>query len=196
MNSTKCLQKMISHHGVCLTGSLVCHQFIFLGEGDWHDSIYDNRMKTVTFNENYLDPVLAQDMECHCRISLDVYSSAKFEEAHDSSLPFLLTAVVGGLFAIMAVVFGVYDLFVQSRNRRVVKAAAQSNAIVAQVFPSAIRKKMMEEAAQQKKTLKGFLSSADNVGIGPVSSKGNLFDSNPIADFFPDVTVIFADIGK
>jgi hypothetical protein len=89
----------------------------------------------------------------------------------------------------MAVVFATYDIFVQSRNRRVLGAAAQSNAIVSQVFPSNIRMKMMEEAVSNKRgTLKGFLSSGDADTMGP--NNNNIFKSDPIADFFPETTVV------
>lgn len=153
-------------------------------EGDVHDTKFDALVRTVTFEENYLDPNMTSDVPGHCQIFLDLYSSETFEESYKSYLPIVLTLVVGILFLFMAGVFATYDIFVQTRNERVLGAAAQSNAIVSKAFPSNIRKQLMEQNANGKKgTVKGFLS-ADDGNNG--DTEDVIFTSKPIADFFPE----------
>lgn len=150
-------------------------------------------MKTITFEDNYLNPELTSEIPGHCQVFLEVHSSSKFEEAYASNLPVVFTCVVGCLFLVMACVFSLYDSFVQHRNRKILGAAARSNAIVSQVFPTAVREKLMAEAAhQQKGTLKGFLTGG---GGGDAGQSDNL-SSQPIADFFPETTVVSNAVGS
>lgn len=116
-------------------------------------------MKTVTFEENYLDPNMTSKVTGHCYIFVDLYSSDTFEKAYQSKLPIALTCVVGSLFVVMAVIFATYDIFVQRRNERVLGAAAKSNAIVNKAFPSTIRKQLMDHQNNKDNTVKGFLAS-------------------------------------
>jgi Adenylate and Guanylate cyclase catalytic domain len=71
--------------------------------------------------------------------------------------------------------------------------AARSNAIVSSLFPTAVRDRLMQEQEHDAKTrnLKGFLSDKSDYNS---KSKELLFQTKPIADLFPETTVIFADI--
>jgi Adenylate and Guanylate cyclase catalytic domain len=71
--------------------------------------------------------------------------------------------------------------------------AARSNAIVSSLFPTAVRDRLMQEQEHDAKTrnLKGFLSDKSHYDS---KSKELLFQTKPIADLFPETTVIFADI--
>ena len=54
-------------------------------------------------------------------------------------------AVVGSTFALMIIVFFVYDGVVERRNSKLIRDAAQSNEIVTSMFPGALRDKVLDQ---------------------------------------------------
>ena len=144
------------------------------------------------FNQNV-------SVDGHCQFFLDVYPSAKFEEDYESLLPVVFTIIISFLFTIMAGIFVMYDRFVQTRNDKVVYSAARSNAIVSSLFPSNVRARLLAEQEEETNiqkngkngTIRGFLS-------GEVKQddecENHVYKTKPIADLFPETTVLFGDI--
>lgn len=98
-------------------------------------------------------------------------------------------------FAIVAIVFYVYDLFVQKRNERLVAKAAQSNAIVSNLFPDMIRNRLMEEEehaqvlkSKKKGNLKAFLNAGGQGGTDE--------QARPLADLYLETTVLVSFVNK
>jgi hypothetical protein len=119
-----------------------------MAEGDLHSTAYDKQKKTIDFAENYYDPDLTSQVDGHCQIFLDVYPTKAFEEEYDSSLPIVFTMIIASLFAIMAVIFIVYDSSVQNHNNKVLGMAARSNAIVSSAFPSNVCDRLLAEDSE------------------------------------------------
>jgi len=91
-----------------------------------------------------------------------------------------------------------YDGIVQRRNMKVVGAAARSNAIVTSLFPAnvadrLIAEKEQEEMNKNKKrngSIQGFLTTErEATAEGP-----SAYRTEPLADLFPQTTILFADI--
>lgn len=157
-----------------------------------HDPAFRSRGVTLDFAENYFDPDLTSDVEGHCQVFLDVYPSSKFEESYESNIPAIFTAVVGVLFCVMAAAFFLYDWFVQTRNKKVVGIAARSNRVVSSLFPAAVRDRLLGNEKNKKgekrdKNLRGFLSDRPE-------TSNNILETPPIADFYPETTILFADL--
>lgn len=71
-----------------------------------------------------------------------------------------------------------YDLMVQVRNRRMIQNAARSRAVVSAMFPGAMRDHILEETRL----------------VGEASSSKKKKEKAPMAEFYVDSTVMFADI--
>jgi hypothetical protein len=139
-----------------------------------------------------------------CHVSLDVYSSAAYASKYDSSLPLAFTLIIASLFLVMAAIFFIYDSFVKDRNDKVITAAARSNAIVSSLFPSNVRDRLLAEKDvdegksksgkidAHRSTLKGFL--AGETEQDTEMQDADVYKSKPIADLFPETTVLFGDI--
>ena len=84
---------------------------VFVGRGDWHDPSYNNHRRTINFTENYFDPDLTNTTEGHCQIFLDVYPSKEYVKPYENSIPAIFTTVIGSLFAVMAIIFSVYNRY-------------------------------------------------------------------------------------
>jgi class 3 adenylate cyclase len=92
--------------------------------------------------------------------------------------------------AFAVLMFLVYDRLVERRQAIVLKSANQSSAIVSSLFPRNVTDRLLDIGSDSNKTsftakirLKSFLNDfQDNEGL------------QPIADLFPETTVLFADI--
>ena len=97
--------------------------------------------------------------------------------------------IVAGTFVLIAFAFVVYDIMVQSRNKKMIVDAARTNAIVSQLFPGDIAAKMMDRPRTQEKK-NAFRNESDDL----VAKSQQPHSSRPLADLYLEATVLFADI--
>jgi hypothetical protein len=129
--------------------------------------------------------------EGECFHTISIYPSTEFLDTYKSSTPVIITFAVAVIFAFAVAMFVVYDRLVERRQKLVLQKAVQSTAIVSSLFPKNVRDRLMQTQAtdsdtdESKARLMSFMGGANERG----------FDSNkPIADLFPNCTVLFADI--
>ena len=120
-----------------------------------------------------------------------LYPSSSFVESYDNSAPEIYAGVIALTFVLVAIVFFVYDMFVQRRNTKIVNKAAQSNGLVTSMIPDHLRDRLIgeqerEQGQKGKGNLKAFMADSANTG-GP----GGTGSSNkPLADLFLETTVM------
>ena len=113
--------------------------------------------------------------------------------------------MVGIAFVILIVSFFIYDRYVSKRNRKVVAVAAKTNEIVASLFPEAVRDRLFEDKTDDSKKEKGgketdeamitkFLSGGAVMDDEVDEEEEFMYKSRPIADLYPQTTIMFADI--
>lgn len=165
-----------------------------MGEGDLHDKRYDDMHMAIDFGL-YADATKV--VPGHCMYTFNLYPREEFYNTHhNSAIAARTTGIVGFSFVLMILTFFVYDRLVQNRNHKVVGAAARSNAILSSLFPKKVRDQLVAEREQQEKKagaknrLKSFLNDNDD----RTGSSGDICSSKPIADLFPDTTIMFADL--
>jgi class 3 adenylate cyclase len=116
-----------------------------------------------------------------------IYPSATFRAAYDTYGPAIYTAVVAVAFIITGLLLLVYDRMVTLRQNKTMNSAFRTNRLVSTLFPEAVRDRLLEDAQVKKYEDKDFYLE-DNVN-GKTGYK-----TRPIADFFPDTTIMFADL--
>ncbi|CAB9510830.1 Receptor-type guanylate cyclase gcy [Seminavis robusta] len=176
----------------------------YLGVGDQHDQRYND--KVVTTPLNAIHGVSEGGVKCD--FSIDVYPTVEMREAYTSSQAVVFTTILGLAFATTALFFLFYVRIVQRRQTKVMATAARTNAIVTSLFPSNVRDRIMKDAEDAvnnnkeivpflpgmgeapKKKLKTFLDE-ENPGT---EDQLVMFKTKPIADLFPETTVMFADL--
>lgn len=101
----------------------------------------------------------------------------------------MMSAVATALaFVVVIFIFVVYDLLVRRRNENLIKKAARSNAVVSDMFPSAIRDKILHREDGEistRKKMKSFLND------------GKVYDdtaNKPLAELYLETTVLMADL--
>jgi len=176
-----------------------------LGRGDLHEDEYDKfgvtslPLETGTVADGTRDGLKFHDYECKYQIS--VYPSTTFADTYDSSTPAIITFAVAIIFSFAILMFFVYDRLVERRQKLVLHKAVQSTAIVSSLFPKNVRDRLLQtandkdnnNATSEHQQSTAFKNSRLKSLLG---QDGQTEDDNaqPIADLFPNCTVLFADI--
>jgi Adenylate and Guanylate cyclase catalytic domain len=167
-----------------------------LGDSDLHELAYSHTNFTfplVTYTGNAT--ISAQG---HCVYSMMLYYSNKFHSTYSGYLATISTISVVTVFLFMAMAFAMYDRFVRHRNDKIMGAAARSNGIIASLFPSQVRDRLLaanEGPLSGSKPTVNALSKERLLGHDSEDGDGELaYKSMPIANLFPETTVLFADI--
>eukprot|EP00980_Cylindrotheca_fusiformis_P016356 scaffold4870_cov135-Cylindrotheca_fusiformis.AAC.6 len=169
---------------------------VLLGEDDLHDPKYDALVVSETFVDLGIDQSQLPEGSCVPVLTLHVYPSAELEDAFQTDNSTIYTVVVVAIFAFTTLVFLLYDFFVGKRQRTVMDRIAKQDRIVSDVFPTAIRDRLYEN--QAKNMVTGDADMLDDDGpFGldeTIASRGKSMGTAPLADLFPSVTVVFADL--
>jgi class 3 adenylate cyclase len=176
----------------------------FVGDGDLHDPNFSNMIQQSDYSEytqiprglNPTHPNDSTDLNCAYRVS--VYASEEFHSAYISTRPRLYAGAVILIFLFTSVIFITYDCYVARRQRKVMEAALQRDEIVSSLFPAAVRQRLFRVSqathntpAKEKNTRFRLLSSSQTTEL---SEHIDFVRSEPIADFLPMISVVFADI--
>eukprot|EP00980_Cylindrotheca_fusiformis_P007486 scaffold1549_cov105-Cylindrotheca_fusiformis.AAC.15 len=167
---------------------------IHLGDGDLHQAEYESLKREFYFAPSG-SPIsgigFSQDF---CPYKVSVYPSAKMEEKFETGEPAVFAAGVAGIFLFTLVVFLIYDILVERRQRYLAETASKSNAIVSALFPQIVRDRMFETEEKMTKQ-KGMKSSAveSSLDSNTIHGAGGR-EGAPIANLFTKSTVMFGDI--
>ena len=176
--------------------------------GDSHDPDSDNTevsipLRTFLYNET-------AGVQGHCLYSISLYRTKSFsietnETGKKANVPLLCSLFILFSFLLMALTFAMYDRFVNRRNDKIVLAATRSNAIISSLFPTQVRDRLFaakddkynsQDYVTPKKKLKTMMTNgefeveADEDG----EDSDYMYKTKPIADLFPETTILFADI--
>ncbi|CAB9500805.1 Receptor-type guanylate cyclase gcy [Seminavis robusta] len=154
-----------------------------VGQGDYHNTeldhfLYEARLENTVLKDGTVEGLgFNQD---NCPYSIRVYPTDDYKESFESYNPAILTMTIAATFAVLMVLFGVYDRIVDHRQKQVLHKATKSTALVASLFPKQIRDQLLGEAT--------------GGGAGNFKGFENRDPNAPIADLYPHCTVFFCDI--
>ncbi|KAL3937662.1 MAG: hypothetical protein SGBAC_007278 [Bacillariaceae sp.] len=171
-------------------------------DGDAHDPRYDDYSWHYDFHglgggsshdQSSTDTSLSRDCSYY---RLSFYGTDNFRESFDLIDPSIWSGLIVIIFVFFAVMFFVRDLVHQKRQDKALEQAKRMEAIVTSVFPKEIGLRLIEQANQEagliqpastRKSLNTFLAKNGHVADSQQRRK-------PIADLFPNTTVMFANI--
>ena len=142
-----------------------------------------------------------------CSYKVHVHGTKEFYYSFHGSEPITYTCIVVAVFVFTILVFLLYDYMVWRRQRKLLRKAKISNAVVQNIFPKAYKERIYAEAEEQarlaeklqgrggfglrtKKLMTDFLSGDSNKG----SSTQLPITQLPIADLWMEASVCIADI--
>eukprot|EP00980_Cylindrotheca_fusiformis_P015725 scaffold4542_cov110-Cylindrotheca_fusiformis.AAC.2 len=167
---------------------------VFLGEADLHDPAYDDLVVSETFVDLDIDQSQLPEGSCIPVLTLHVYPSPEFEDSFKTDNATRCTIAVIAIFAFTSLVFLLYDYSVGKRQRTVMDRIVKQDRIVSDVFPTAIRDRLYENQAKNMLTGDDDMLDNDDGLIGFADGRSKSMASAPLADLFPSVTVVFADL--
>eukprot|EP00523_Entomoneis_sp_CCMP467_P001058 CAMPEP_0168743416 /NCGR_PEP_ID=MMETSP0724-20121128/13565_1 /TAXON_ID=265536 /ORGANISM="Amphiprora sp., Strain CCMP467" /LENGTH=1154 /DNA_ID=CAMNT_0008791045 /DNA_START=91 /DNA_END=3556 /DNA_ORIENTATION=+ len=173
-----------------------------MGEGDLHEG-YDSLKVTSTLTGG--------DRVSQCEYILEIYATDELKESYESKDPLIFAIVVAMIFVFTTMVFLVYDWAVQRRQWMIIRAARKTQAIVSSLFPKNVQDRIMKDVDEEvnreangplitrgnrtKDQLQNFLKGKEATAEGGETAVDEgTKRSKPIADLFPEATIIFADI--
>lgn len=176
----------------------------FLGLGDYHNPDYNDLVVEAAF-PSVIEGTSEQEAiklnQEVCSYTIEVYPTDDMHDEYISWSPVVFTAGVSAVFLFTMLLFVLYDRLVERRQKLIHDRAVQSTAIVSSLFPQAVTEKLIRDgpngnlplAAYQSpyKKLASFLTDGESDMDDGASVMSN---DKPIADFFPNCTVLFADI--
>jgi hypothetical protein len=161
-----------------------------LGIGDLHDSAYDSYGITNSFLkwDHDVGPQSTVDGVCITELHITLYPTKGFEESFYTNSAIFFTSGVVFIFAFTSVIFFIYDFSVRRRQDRVMAMVIRQDKIVANMFPTAIRDRLYGDHAMGKTNPDGSMLDDND------EENREIFGSAALAELYPSVTVIFADI--
>ena len=167
----------------------------YLGIGDNHREIYSDlhlSNSVVDLNEFalrrsiYTGAPIETDF---CPYTAHIYASNEMKSQYMTVHGVVYMVIVLLIFAFTSMVFFSYDWFVERRQNRVMSTALRSTAIVSSLFPSTVRDQLYPAASD-------IVANGNNMGISTydVNVASTAIVGSPIAQVYPETTVIFADI--
>jgi hypothetical protein len=173
----------------------------FLGYEDLHEQEFEDYERHVSNLEMYED----EKIEGLCVHGLSVYPTTKFLQTFKSNAPAIYAGVVAMAFLGTAFLMLVYDYMVNRRQSKTVKVAARTQAIVTSLFPKDIARQMVQEAVEdesaqpmgwKKRPPNGEGgTNLDKLDGDDVERNLGIGSSKPMADLFPDATVMVSPRG-
>jgi hypothetical protein len=167
----------------------------YLGVGDLHDEKYDDwgiqsELKDLNSFSAHGSEYTGARLDSYCPFTLTLYPSDTMQDKYVTSSPAIFTAAAVMIFVFTSMVFLLYDYMVERRQRVVMKTAVRSSAIVSSLFPKTVRDKIYPstDPGVDRKKFRGrkFSSNGSEPKTSPAVS--------PIAELYPETTVMFCDI--
>jgi hypothetical protein len=159
-----------------------------IGLGDLHDPAYDSYGIIAPFFQFDTGTRPTTDSVCITELQISLYPTKAFEESfYTNSATFYVLGVVF-IFAFTTLIFSIYDISVRRRQDMVMARVIRQDKIVANMFPSAIRDRLYGNHSTGNK------NSPDGLMLDDFGENREIFGSAALAELYPSVTVIFADI--
>ncbi|KAL3913418.1 MAG: hypothetical protein SGILL_006500 [Bacillariaceae sp.] len=163
--------------------------------------------------------------EGSCYFTITVYPTAEVIDYYTErdNTAAIWTTIVVVVILLAGFVFFVYDYAVQRRQMKTMNSAAKTNAVLASLFPTEVRDRLLGKHKEQPEgagavgkdglpstvpmlpestayQLKNFMAEED--GASPMDDEKvkeamagiDMHETKPIAELFPNTTVLFADI--
>jgi class 3 adenylate cyclase len=157
----------------------VTYQAFYDGPTDLHDPKYDSTQRIIPFY-SYPEGSVSPNLE-HDEYSFYIYATSEFEARYRSRVPAIAAIVAGAtLILVVAALLG-YSWFVGRRDDKITNVAAVFGEIVSSLFPPTIRDLLfsVNDGSEKDATSKEHEPSQE---------------TKPVACFFPDTTVLYADV--
>jgi class 3 adenylate cyclase len=190
----------------------------YLGEGDLHDKSFNDLKVSISITAN-----IRTDVESiPCELTMDLYPSEVMQDSHRTSNSWIYTGIIIAIFLGSLTVFLMYERYAQRRIKTEMASASTTMSILATLFPSSVHERLFSSGKDSK--ARHDLANDENDSVNKAGGRSNkasdaphlkkltaeernysdvtghgevvngMYTTKPIADFFPDATIMFAEI--
>jgi hypothetical protein len=161
----------------------------YLGPADFHDPKYDYLSRSSAMFElnsyrikesGYAGLPVDQDL---CQYTFHVYASETMENQYRTNTGIIFAVSAFAFIMVPFIIFIIYDRKMSRQRDLIMNDAQQSDAIISSIFPANVRRKVKQQQQQRTNSI-----TLNKTGDHSVTMK----DSMPIADLYPETTVLFA----
>jgi len=169
----------------------------YLGEGDFHDTGYEYLVV-----QGILGTFAAGRIggSIFCKHKISVYPTKAYEETYATDSPHVFAVGSASCFLFAIILFLFYDGYVRIKQEQVVGHAERSQALVSSLFPGKVARLLFEtnsrrdapsalDQSNHSAHLLNFITKSERRAASGANS-----EERPIAELFPEATVMFADI--
>ena len=172
-------------------------EVVFVGVNDKHDVQYDYlRVSSKITDLEAISSVAslysgAPISDDFCPYTLHLYPTDEMRSEYTTKSGAIYASVTLLVILSLGVVFALYDFKVERRQKKVLSSAIRSSEIVSSLFPSSVQDQLYPMQANGDDKRSAIAS--------PNQSKDDVCNSDPIvggpiAQLYPETTVMFADI--
>ena len=169
-------------------------EVVFVGVNDKHDKKYDHLRVSSKITEledfSYTASVYsgAPISEDHCPYSLHLYPTDDMRSDFTTNSGAVYASVTLLVLFSLGLVFVMYDCKVERRQKKVLSSAMRSSEIVSSLFPISVQDQLYPINIKDEKRSTMLWTSKDEApDTRPIVG-------GPIAELYPETTVMFADI--
>ncbi|CAJ1963472.1 unnamed protein product [Cylindrotheca closterium] len=177
--------------GQVCTFDITGDEVTYLGNLDSHEEEYEYYEKDFYFMDMEEESKVSDvSLSPFCKYKLTVYPSTKMRDTYATNDPNNFTIAVASIFIFTIMVFVAYDNLIERRQTFLATAAQKSNAIVSALFPKIVQDRLFQidgGAGSGKAAANNAMKTSNDSAAGNSSAP-------PIADLFPNTTVMFGDI--
>jgi Adenylate and Guanylate cyclase catalytic domain len=182
----------------------------YLGSADTHDEMFDAYefiipLYPLAFGGGETDEADPTSTPA-CTYAFYLYPTTAYEKFYLSEQPLTAAIWIAAVFVVLIIAFLVYERFTSAQNRKLIGIAARSNKLIATLFPEGVRERLFAEEENEERKAGGAVDHLKALlRDDPLArTNGDVADddeesevdltSKPIADLFPEATILFADI--
>ena len=100
-----------------------------------------------------------------CVYYISIYPTGEYEDEFKTRIPFIYALVTVVVFVCVVVLFLLYDILVERRQRQVVVSAAKSDAMINSLFPAVIRDRLFQSSRRSSRTRQRNLGHKSASGL-------------------------------
>ena len=170
---------------------------VFVGVNDKHDAQYDYlRVSSKITDLEAISSVAsvysgAPISEEYCTYTIHLYPTDEMKSEFTTKNGAIYASVTLLVILGLGLVFLLYDFKVERRQRKILSSAMRSSEIVSSLFPTSVQEQLYptQENSDEKRSAMTWLNHSTNDGSNTERIVGG-----PIAQLYPETTVMFADI--
>lgn len=192
--------------GMTFTFKVTGPEVEFLGYDDLHNNDYDEWSVTATFAESatFEEDKSVGEEDSDCYYNIQILPTAEMIDDYQTKLPLFFTIVVVAIFVLTSLAFVLYDNLVQHRQVKVATTTKKTTQIVQDLFPQEYRDRLfgsnfdddtfMKKSKSRIHLRQNGHNKPSTFETAGASHEFEVYESAPIADFYPHCTVLQADI--